>query len=164
MKEAKARMSSDTPSALVAVEFYDNAIQTYREISRRERQARQIDLKIDELIHLHQEAGELALGEMKTVSTPGLDISEMVQQSRAAVGGKSPIEALNSLASQNHTDVRELRKSAQENLKRFPFVALTSQTILSRNDPYTCSKAAASTSPPHLPIPSPATQSSYQTN
>ena len=70
---------------------------------------------------------------MKTVSTPGLDISEMVQQSRAAVGGKSPIEALNSLASQNHTDVRELRKSAQENLKRFPFVALTSQTILSED-------------------------------
>ena len=133
VKEAKARMSSDTPSALVAVEFYDNAIQTYREISRRERQARQIDLKIDELIHLHQEAGELALGEMKTVSTPGLDISEMVQQSRATVGGKTPIEALNNLASQNHTDVRELRKSAQENLKRFPFVALTSQTILSED-------------------------------
>ena len=133
VKKAEASMSSDTPSALAAVGCYDSAIQTYREIPGRERQARQIDPRIDELIHLHQEAGELALGEMKTVSTPGLDISEMVQQSRAAVGGKTPIEALNSLASQNHTDVRELRKSAQENLKRFPLVALTFQTILSED-------------------------------
>ena len=40
VKDAKARMSSDNPSALVAVGFYDGAIQTYREIPRTERASR----------------------------------------------------------------------------------------------------------------------------
>ena len=94
VKEAEARMSSDNPSALVAVGFYDGAIQTYREIPRTERQPRRIDERIAELMQLHQEAGEMALGEMKTVSTPGPDISRTVQQARAAVRGNPPREAL----------------------------------------------------------------------
>ena len=130
VKEAEARMSSDNPSALVAVGFYDSAIQTYREIPRAERYARQIDQRIAELIRLHEEAGKASLGEMKAISIPGADISKTVQQAKATVRGKTPIEALRGLASLAITDAKELRRSAQENLESYPFTALASWTML----------------------------------
>ena len=130
VKEAEARMSSDNPSALVAVGFYDGAIQTYREIPRTERQPRGIDERIGELMQLRQEAGEMALGELKAVSIPGPDISRTVQQARAAVRGKPPKEALEGLASLAITDAKELRRSVQENLGSYPLTALVHWTML----------------------------------
>ena len=130
VKEAEARMSSDEPSALVAVGFYDGAIQTYREIPRTKRQSRNIDERIAELMTLYKESGEIALGEMKTISTPGADISKTVQQARATVKGKAPREALQGFASLAITDAKELRRSAQENLESHPFTALVSWTML----------------------------------
>lgn len=130
VKEAEARMSSDNPSALVAVGSYDGAIQTYREIPRTERQARRIDERIAELMQLYQEAGEMALGEMKTISTPGVDISGTVQEARTAVTGKTPKEALQGLTSLAITDANQLRGFAQENLQSHPFTALVSWTML----------------------------------
>ena len=130
VKEAEARMSSDDPSALVAVGFYDAAIQAYREIPRSERQERQIDQRIAELIRLHEEAGKASLGQMKAISIPGADINKTVQQAKAAVRGKTPIEALGGFASLNHTDAKDLRRSAHENLESHPFTALVSWTML----------------------------------
>ena len=127
-KEAEARMSSDDHSALVAVGFYDNAIQICREIPRAERPARRIDERIAELIQLHGEAGKLALGEMKTFSTPGVDITGTVQRAKAAVRGKPPIEALGGLASLDITDAKKLRRSAEEDLESYPFTALVPST------------------------------------
>ena len=129
VKEAEARMSSDDHSALVAVGLYDRAIQTLREIPRVERPVRQINERIAELIQHHEETGRLALEEMKTVSTPSVDISKQVQQAKAAVRGKTPIEALGGLASLDITDSKELRRSAEENLKSYPFTALVSWTM-----------------------------------
>ena len=133
VKEAEARMSSDDPSALVAVGFFDKAIQTYREIPRAERQERGIDERIAELIHFHQEAGEQALGEMTTISPPGVDISETARRTRNAVSGKDPMETLNIFASLHQTDAKGLKESAQENLERFVFTALVPRTMLSHD-------------------------------
>ena len=130
VKEAQTRMTSDAPSALAAVGFYDGAIQTYREIPRSERDARQINQRIDELIRLHEEAGMAALGEMKPISIPGPDISRTVQQVRDTVREKTPIEALQGLASLDITDAKGLRKSARQNLESYPFTALVSWTML----------------------------------
>ncbi len=132
-KEAKQRMSSDNPSALAAADFYDNALQIYREIPRSEREAREIGQRIDELIRLLEDAGQLALGEMTTISTAGIDIGETVEKSRNAVSGREPTEALNGLVSLHRTDVRKLRKQVEENLKEFPFTALVSRTVLSHD-------------------------------
>ena len=130
VKEAKARMSSDNQSALVAVGFYDGAIQTYREIPRIERHPRGIDERINELLQLYQEAGEMALGEMKTISTPGVDITRTFQQARAAVRGKPPREALEGLTSLVITDASELRGFAKENMQSHPLTTLVSWTML----------------------------------
>ena len=130
LKEAEARMSSDNPSTLAAAEFYESAIKTYREIPQSERHATQIDQHISKLMLLHAESEELALGEMKPVSAPGVDTSKTTQQAKAAVRGKSPMEALGGLVLLNHTDAKELRRSAQENLESYPFTALVSWTML----------------------------------
>ena len=134
VKEAEARMSGQSPSALVAAAFYENAIQTYREIPRIERGPRQIDSRIEELKQLHEDAGKQALNEMKPVSIPSIDITDTVQRSRKAVGGKRPLEALGSFASIHpFVDVKELNKSAQQNLKDHPFLALMAWTMLSED-------------------------------
>ena len=130
-EEAERGMSSDTPSALLAVGHYDNAIQAYREIPRIEREARQIDQRITRLMQLHTEAGELSLSEMTTISTPGLDISETVEKARNAVHGREPIQTLKCFTSLHHTDAKRLREISQENLERYPLIALASQTTFS---------------------------------
>ena len=148
-KEAEQRMSSDNPSALVAVGFYDSAIQTYREIPNIERESRNIGQRVTELIRLHEDAGERALGEMKTISTPTLDISETVQQAKIAVSGREPIEALNHFASLHQTNPKRLREMSQQNLAKFPLTAIVSQTM------YTHDGRVAATTPGITPAGSP---------
>ena len=129
-QEAGQKMSSDNPSTLAAADFYLNSIQSYREIPRSEREARQINKRIPELMSLYEEAGKLAVDEMVTISTPGVDITEMAQQARNAVAGKEPPEALNSFASLHHSSAERLREISLENLKDFPFAALISRTTI----------------------------------
>ena len=43
IKAADARLSSESPSHLVAANFYENAIQTYRTIPQTERAAHRVD-------------------------------------------------------------------------------------------------------------------------
>ena len=132
-KEAEQRMSSDNPSASVAAGFYDKSIQSYREIPGSEREARQVNERITELMHLHDEVGKLASDEMGTISIPGVDIMETVRQARNAVAGREPMEALNCLASLHHTSVESLRDLSLENLKNFPLVALIPRIIISHD-------------------------------
>ena len=119
-KEAEQRLSSDNPSALAAVDFYDKSIQSYREIPRSEREARRVNERIAELIRIHEEVGKLALDEMGTISTPIEDITETVQRARYAVTGREPLEALNCFASLHHCNAARLREISQENLRDFP--------------------------------------------
>ena len=130
-KAAEARTAGQDPSALVAADFYDKAIHTYRQIPRSERGPRQIDSRIEELEQLQADAGKQALSEMTTVSIPGVDRSDKVEQARKAVAGKQPVEALESFASIHpFVDVTELRESARQNLREHPILALIAQTML----------------------------------
>ena len=147
VKEAETRTAGQDPSALVAVNFYDNAIQTYREISRAERGTRQIDSRIEELEQLQADAGKHALSEMTEISIPGVDISDTVEQARKTVAGKQPIEALGSFASiHSFVDVTELRESARKNLREHPFLAVTAQIMLT-DDGRTAAKSPSISDP-----------------
>lgn len=54
VKEAVARVASESPSHMVAASFYENAIQIYRTIPRAERSTHQVDERIAELrVHLN---------------------------------------------------------------------------------------------------------------
>lgn len=134
VKEAIARTSSSAPSHMVAASFYENAIQTYRTVPRAERATYRIDERIAELRTHLNDSGERALGEMGVISTPGVDISELVENARKAVSGKSPVDALKAFANL-HRGARadELRNSARDRMRQFPLQSLFAATVMSRD-------------------------------
>lgn len=134
VKEAIARTSMDSPSHLVASSFYENAIQTYRTIPKTERTVHRVDERIMELrTHLTQ-SGEMALGEMGMISTPEVDISQLVEKARKSVMGKTATEALLSFANLHRgAKVDEMRKSSLERMRQFVFSSLFSSTVMSRD-------------------------------
>ena len=125
VKEAIAKVSSDQPSHVAAAIFYEKAIQTYRTIPRSERAIHRVDDRITDLRARLNESGEKSLDEMNVVSTPGVDISQIVEDARNAVRGKEAVEALKAFANLGSgAKVKELRKNAIEECRRYPLLAL----------------------------------------
>lgn len=133
-KEAVARTAADQPSYMAAATFYENAIQTYRRIPRAYREPREVGERIDDLRNRLNECGERSLGEMGEFSTPGVDVSELVDYARDAVRGKEAIEALRAFAALNGGAKKsQLRQQAMKRLGEFPLQALSSATFMSRD-------------------------------
>ena len=133
IKEAVVRLSSDQPSHMVAGSFYERAIQTYRTIPRSKRPTHRIDDRIAELRKCLNESGERALDEMDVISTPGQDISQIVENARNAVRGKALNEALKAFVNLSHTNVKELRESTIKNLEHSIAHRLFPTTFISRD-------------------------------
>jgi hypothetical protein len=134
VKEAIARVSSDSPSHMVAASFYENAIQTYRTIPRAERATHRVDERIAELRTHLNDSGEKSLGEMGVIQTPGIDITQLVENARKSVSGKSGWEALLAFANLHRgANAEDLRKSALERMRQFPLQSLFSATVMSRD-------------------------------
>jgi hypothetical protein len=80
------------------------------------------------------ESGEKALDEMGLISTPGVDITQLVENARKSVKGKSATEALLAFANLHRgVKVDEMRKSALERMQQFVFSSLFSSTVMSRD-------------------------------
>lgn len=133
VKEAIARLSSDQPSHGVAASFYESAIQTYRTIPRSERATHRVDERIAELRRRLNESGEKSLDEMGVISTPGQDISQIVEDARDAVRGKALDEALKAFVNLSPTNAKELRESAIELLHDSPLQALVPARVMSHD-------------------------------
>lgn len=93
VREGQGRISGDKPSYSVAAMFYENAVQQYRRIPRKRRSA-EVQERIEELRAMVRAAGERSLEEMHEFSPPGIDISGMVKKAKAAVAGKTTVDAL----------------------------------------------------------------------
>lgn len=134
VKAAQARVASEQPSHMVAASFYEKAIQTLRSIPRRERDTHRVDERIAELKRLLNEAGARALDEMSEITTPAIDISEIVENARNAVRGKTTIDAVAALAN-IHSGARstKIRESSEKTLREHPLQALFSVTHMSRD-------------------------------
>jgi len=93
-----------------------------------------VDERIEELrTHLNQ-SGEMALGEMGVISTPGVDITQLVENARKSVTGKPATEALLAFANLHRgAKVDKMRKSALERMRQFVFSSLFSSTVVSRD-------------------------------
>lgn len=134
VKEAVARASSDNPSHMVAASFYENAIQVYRTIPRSERAVHRVDERLEELRRHLSETGEKSLGEMGLITTPSVDISELMDNARNAVRGKDAVEALKSFANLHRgVDAKHARESALERIRQHPFQAIMPASVLSRD-------------------------------
>lgn len=134
VKEAIARTSTSNPSHMVAASFYENAIQTYRTIPRSERAVYQVDERIAELRAHLSDAGEKSLGEMGVIQTPSVDISQLVENARKSVSGKSVIDVLKAFANLHRgAKFDEMRDSALERMRQHPLQSLFSATVLSHD-------------------------------
>lgn len=134
VKEAVARSASENPSHMAAATFYENAIQTYRMIPRAERATHRVDERIAELRTHLNDSGEKSLGEMGVIRTPGIDITQIVENARKSVTGRSAQEALLAFANLHRgANIEELRNSALERMRRFPLQSLFGATVMSRD-------------------------------
>lgn len=134
VKEAIARVSSDQPSHMVAASFYEKAIQIYRSIPRSQRLIHRGDERIAELHRHMNDAGEKSLDELGAVKTPGVDISELVENARKSVAGKSVQDALFSFANiYQGARVDQVRTAAEKILQQSIFRRLAGSTHLSRD-------------------------------
>lgn len=132
VKEAVARLSSEQPSNIVAASCYENAIQTYRSIPRSERNTHQVDERIAEL-HKHlSDAGAKSLGEMGSITSPTIDISEIVEIAINAVKGKPTLDALAEFANiYRGARAVKIREFSEKMLREHPLQALFSATHMS---------------------------------
>jgi hypothetical protein len=134
VKEAVARVSSTNPSHMVAATFYEKAIQIYRTIPGAERTPHRVDERLAELRAHLSESGKKMLAEMGLMSSPGVDISKLIENARKAVSGKTPIEALKAFCNLHRgVDVKQARESALERLRNHPLQALFPATVVSRD-------------------------------
>ena len=133
-KEVVSRASSENPSHMAAASCYEEAIQTYRTIPRAQRSAHRIDERIDELRAGLSDSGDKSLGEMGVISTPGVDISRTVENSRNAVRGKSALEAFKAFANLHRWVVaKELRANSIKRLRETPLLTMITATMMSRD-------------------------------
>lgn len=134
VKEAIARISSEQPSHMVAASLYEKAIQIYRSIPRSLRALHRGDERIAELHRHMNDAGEKSLDELGEVKTPGVDITELVENARKSVSGKSVQDALFSFANiYRGARVDQIRTAAEKILQQSIFRRLAGSTHLSRD-------------------------------
>ncbi len=132
--EAIVRASSEQPSYAAAAGFYEKAIQIYRTIPRAKRLPHRVDERIEELRQQLSEAGERSLGEMGVISTPQMDISEIINNARQSVRGKDTVEALRAFAGLHRgINVDEARKSAKDSLQATPLRAMMAAAMVNRD-------------------------------
>lgn len=134
VKEARARISGYDRSHMATAMFYENAIQVYRTIPRSERAVRRVDERLDELRRHLGDAGEKSLSEMGEIRSPGVDISELVENARKAVRGNSPAEALKALCNLYvGFNAKQARENALERIRQHPLQSLFPATVMSRD-------------------------------
>lgn len=124
VSEAEARLLSDDPSHAVAATFLESAIQVYRSIPGTHRDLHKVDERIRELRLRLSEYGQRALGEMVTITSSSVDVTQSVKLARASVGDKPLHEALRAFADLSGFSVKELRSVALDGLDRYPLRSL----------------------------------------
>ncbi|MEM9452216.1 MAG: DUF4209 domain-containing protein [Cyanobacteria bacterium P01_E01_bin.6] len=133
VREVISRQSYDSsPSHMVAASFYESAIQKYRTIPRVHRADHDVEARINELRALLSEAGEKSLEEMSVISSNSIDISELVQHSKAVVKGKLPLDALLGLANiYQGAQVQKIREFSKQMMAEHPLQAFFAATHMS---------------------------------
>lgn len=134
VKEAIARIASESPSHAVAAHFYENAIQTYRTIPRTERSTHRVDERIAQLRAELNKSGEKSLEEMALIQSSSIDIADLVEIARQSVAGKSLQESLLNFANLSRgVNVENLRNNVLKRMREHPLSTLFSSTTMSHD-------------------------------
>lgn len=129
-QEANSR-SSD--SNMVANSFYQNAIQAYRCIPTRYRDAYDIDDKMQSIRVKITDTGKASLDEMGLVQIPGIDLSNAAKASIAHVIGKRSLEEALMYFSGLYPgpEFKKLAENARENMQKNPLQGLMGSSHMS---------------------------------
>ncbi len=132
VKEAVAQTASENPSHMVAASFYENAIQTFRTVPKRERARHRVDERIAGLRARLNDSGERAPGEMWVIQTPDIDVSQLVESARKAVSGKSVEDALIAFSNLcSGVNKEKLRETVLRRMGQYPLQHLFFTTVMS---------------------------------
>lgn len=134
VKEAIARTAIKQPSNVLATILYEKAIQILRTIPKTERPTLRIGERIAELHKLKSEAGQLSLGEMCTLTSDKIDITQFMEKAKKTVSGKFFFDALKEFANLfPGMQISEMEKIAIEEIKQYPLQSLFGRTHISRD-------------------------------
>ena len=129
VSKADAALRSSTPSHLVASQHYEDAIQTYRSVPRAQRDQHRMgeirERMEDSVKHIPD---EMVMGEGSPV-----DLGEAVENAREVVKDKAPNDALWAFLGLDRVQEHELRETATDILRDYPWIALFSSTHLSED-------------------------------
>lgn len=132
--DAEGRIRGGASGNTIAASFFENAMQAFRTVPRRERTRLNIEARLHQVQVQLGETGARAVAEMRAVSSPSIDITDLINVSRDAVSGKEPLAALKAFASLYlGPNVDKLRAEAQASRQRFVLSRLFGATSLSRD-------------------------------
>ncbi len=120
-KEAMSKVSSSTPSHMAAVPHLKSAVKVLHGVPNKHRERHSINEKIRDLEFRIGNYGKLALDEMKTYTTPGIDISDCAAQARSHVSNRPTWDAMIRFANIHKVEVEYLRDQAKESLSEHHF-------------------------------------------
>lgn len=122
VKEAECASSN-----LVAATQQQKAIEAYRQIGGNKERS-------DELHHWLLEYEKNSLAEMNLISTPGIDISDLISKAVDSIKGKTFQEALFELVLQVPSpDITKLRKQVEESAAKYPLQHIFSGVNVNEN-------------------------------
>ena len=132
--DAEGSIRGGASGNTIAASFFENAMQAFRTVPRRERTRLNIEARLHQVQVQLGETGARAVAEMRAVSSPSIDITDLINASRDAVSGKEPLAALKAFASLYlGPNVDKLRAEAQASRQRFVLSRLFGATSLSRD-------------------------------
>jgi hypothetical protein len=126
-KESDFNLENRQPKYLMASHLIEQAIVAYRNAQDSEKKIEELKLKL-------REYQSKAVGEMPSISSGSIDISDVVIQAERAVSGKSFFDALKTLALlSSPNNVKHIRKQVEENRKKYIFSSLMPKRLFSSN-------------------------------
>ena len=133
VSKADAALRSNNPSHLAASRYYENAIQTYRSIPRTQRGQHHVEARMGEIRERLEDSVRHIPDEMVMEEGAPVDLGEAVESARAAVKDKASNDALWAFLRLDRVQEHELRETATDILRDYPWIALSSSTHLSED-------------------------------
>lgn len=119
-------------AGLASLNFYENAIKVFRTVPGPSREQYAVEARIDALHAKVRQAGQAATGQMQTLQTGPVDISELIRHAVAKVTDKQPLEALEAFSHlYRGARVTRIRADAQKNLDNSIFRQIMGSAVIS---------------------------------
>ena len=133
VSQADAALISSNPSHLVAAHYYEDAIQTYRSVPRAQRDQHRVEERMGEIRERMEDSVKHIPDEMVMEEGSPVDLGEAVESAREVVKDKAPNDALWAFLGLDRVQEHELRETATDILRDYPWIALSSSTHLSED-------------------------------